>query len=548
MRKDVVVDFTTNITVNRGDTFSFRVTADPINSRYLDVTALDVRLFNGGRLVYLNSTSDRPVDPDSPKTFTFNYLAARSGSTSISPIIVTYKLTAGQRDSGLITKYYGPVAVQIGEIPTRNAMTRGLAGGTGVTIKMEKTANEFAIRPGEITKVSLKVSLDGSDEARQALGNVYLRDYPPDSLIAQGEVPCESGYIEFPVDISLTEQEFEYSVEALETYRGDLGTAVLMSGDEILAYTAGREITVTPEDYFIERAFSRSEVEVFSPLTVSIKARSDTEVKYIAIEDYFVPGSKVDEASLDRVVEDNEGTILSYDHDSDKVTFFIKSLGEVEFSYKVIPTIPGRLVAPPVLMFPMYSPDDPAQSDSHRLTVNPEGREWGLKYVMEGIGEDVEPEPDVEENEKCDPGKDPDVPGDIPVDILPPDGVGDGDPEPEIEDDDDDPEDDDPEDDDVDGAGEAVGEGKGLAVALMIIVILIALIAAMMVIKHRGKKGDGSVGPKDAPLPGDPEKAKRKVIRKKRVKRAAEGETGESAKEKGTHEEDRISVPSSNDP
>ena len=537
LRKDVAVNFTSDLAVDRREIFSFEVTADPVNSDDLDVTALNVRLSSSGNLVYLNSTSERPQDPDSPRTFTFNYLAARAGPATISPIIVTYKLTAGQRDSGLITKYYGPVAVQIGEIPTRNGMTRGLLGGTGVTIKMEKSADEFALRPGESAKVALKLSIVGSVEARKALGNLYLRDHPPETLSAKGESSYKSGYIEFPVDTSLEHQEFEYSVEALETYRGDMGTAILMSGDELLAYTSGSAITVTPEDYFIERAFSRSEVEVFSPLTVSIKAWSDTEVKYVAIEDYLVPGSKVDESSLDRILEDNPGTVLSYDFDSEKVTFFISSLGEVDISYKVIPTMAGRLVAPPVIMFPMYSPDDSVQSDSHRLTVDPLGRDWGLKYVVEEIVDDTEPGPDDGDNDTVDPDEDPDAPEDIPVDVNPPDGVGDGDPEPGpvVEDGDIIPGDEDTpdleEDEDAGEGGDAVGRKGGLRnilTAVLVVGILVALLAAMMVIKQRGKKRGGTVDPVAPPIPDKPPNRKKKVIPKKRATATKKEKDGEA--------------------
>jgi len=502
LRKEVHLNFSTNISVNSGDTFAFAVVADPVNSPTLDVEGLDLRMHVGSNLVYLNSRSSDPTDPDSPRTFTFNYLARGTGTARISPIIMTYKLTAGQRESGLITKYYGPVTVNIKDVPMRNDGSRGLTGDPEMSIGIVKTADQFAVAPGERVNINLEVRLEGTADQRKDLGNVTIKDY----YFAATNPETKAGgphYMTFMVDTSLDYQKFTYSAVCDAEYRGDLGTAVLMSDDSrVLAYSQGSPITVSSDEYFIQRSYSADDLEVFTPMMVKIKAWSDEKLMFMAVEDYLPPGFEADDTSLDGVVKASDGNILSYESTTDKVTFFVKTLEDMEIAYKVVPTIPGRFVAAPTLMFPMYSPDTTAQSDSHRITVNPEGRSWGGKYVEVTEEEEVEPpENDDDEDDDGDTGGDDDVgnPVDIPVDINPPDGPGDGDPEPVVEEDDDDADDDTEveDDDDVEAEGpKKVDKDKRLREVLSAVsffVLLILLIGLLLVVKRKGRKrgGDG---------------------------------------------------------
>jgi len=532
LRKDVAVNFPTNLSINRGDILSFELTVDPVNSRNVKVMDLDVAVRTGQKLICLNSSSDSPAEPDSSKTFTFNFLGVAAGTAKISPIIVNYKLGAGQRESGLITKYYGPVTVKINDIPTRGTGTRGLSGSS-VPVKLEKSADAFAMRTQHEMNITLKVSIQGTEEQREGMGTLSIKDYLSDSLSLVNVELAEGNCVEFAVDPSKDYQEFTYMVSCPEEYQGDLGTAVLMAGEELLSYAEGSEITVSSSDYFIQRSYSDSGVELFSPLTVMIRAWSDDSIRFVAVEDYICPGFKVDERSLEAIVEDSNGNVLSYEISDDHVTFFISSLGELEMEYEVVPMLPGRFVSPPALVFPMYSPDDTVQSDSHRITVNPRNSQWGLKYVEDPLIEEPE---DDDDNDTDEPGDDDDViepeKPDIPVDVNLPDGPGDGDPEPVEEDDDTEsplPDDDDADDDDgATGQGDGVEDKTGLRSVISVIIVLSALIlmiAVLMLLKRsRRKKWDASKAAVDEPEASDPaqnesKKTSQVIVRKRVVKK-----------------------------
>ncbi len=526
LRKDVVVNFDTNLSMYRGDTLSFEVTADPVNSKNVKVIDLDVRVSSGRNLIYLNSQSDHPADSDSSRKFSFNFLGAGAGTAKISPIIVNYKLSAGQRESGLITKYYGPVTVKVQNMPTRGTDTRGLSGGPGISVKLEKSADAFAMRTNNDMNIKLKVSIEGTEEQRDGMGSVRIRDHLPASL-SQGNVELTGeNFVEFAVDTSKDYQEFSYEVSCPEDYRGDLGTAVLMADDNVLTYAEGSALTVSSSDYFIQRSYSDTSVELFSPITVKIKAWSDETLRFVAVEDYICPGFKVDETSLETVVENSNGNVLSFEISDDHVTFFISTLDELEMEYEVVPMLPGRFVSPPALVFPMYSPDDTVQSDSHRIKVNPTNTHWGLKYVEE---EGTVGQEDDDDNDTGEPDGDDDVEEsekpDIPVDVNLPDGPGDGDPEP-IDDEDDDPiidEDDDIDADDDNGRAGGQGEGVGEKAALgsviqavIVLSVLLLIIVVLMILKrHRKRNRAGSGIPGTGP--SESESMRKKVENRKRV-------------------------------
>ena len=98
---------------------------------------------------------------------------------NITPIILSYKLDAGQRESGLITKYYGPVSVN--SSPAQEVPTRGLAAGNDADdnpmVKIEKSTDKFLAKPGEMVNFTVGLWLNGAGERV-----LHMRDYLPDSF------------------------------------------------------------------------------------------------------------------------------------------------------------------------------------------------------------------------------------------------------------------------------------------------------------------------------------------------------------------------------
>ncbi len=494
LRKAVTVNFPMEISARRGEPFPLSIVADPVNSPNVRVKDLDIRVGTSGSLIYLNSSRTRGADPDSPATFDFIYLAAGEGVFNISPIVVRYKLSAGQRDSGLVTKYYGPVTVNVeGGQPAR----RSDAARPERSVDIEKKVGGFSLKAGEELTVTLAVKAREGD-----LKDLVIRDYLSDAFEPSSRSRTDGGCVEFTIDSSDVYREFTYTVVCRDDHTGDAGTAVVMEDGNVLSVASSGTVTVSSRDYFLGRDYSALATEVNSPLDVRLSAWSEESLSYVAVEDPLPPGFEPDETSLKAVVEGSNGNILSYEVSEDRVTFFLRNLERSEIEYRVFPTLPGRLVAEPALMFPMYSPDDTAQSSSHKLDVHPRGTEWRSKFVPPSDDDNIT-EPDVgEENETGNDTVIDEGPEDIIDEIVvnPPDGPGDGTP---------------PEETDPDtGKDLPPGDGKPpsgedweepgedaareAVVAAMAVIILLVFVIGIALLKRRGgKRVDG--GPKEPP-------------------------------------------------
>jgi hypothetical protein len=140
--------------------------------------------------------------------------------------------------------------------------------------------------------------------------------------------------------------------------------------DGFMVNISGRPAVATGDrDMFIWRQYGATDGWLNQPIDVRLRFGSTAGLDYyIAVEDTLAPGFEVDRTSLDANIR---GEVLSCSVRGEKVTFFINSLeGPMELDYRVIPTIPGSVVAPPARLFPMYSSSTAVFSSSAQLSVS----------------------------------------------------------------------------------------------------------------------------------------------------------------------------------
>ncbi len=499
LRKRVSVDFTQHYTVSIGSTLDVEITADPVNSNTLKAEDVNVRCFTGDGLLLLSANITEPADQDSPTTFSYKYLANRIGKAFISPVILSYRLNAGQRSSGQITKYYGPIEVNITDSPARRSgvYPDGIvrSGPGKFNPVLTKTITPQVVRAGEEAQVTLKLEMDSmaAIDAFTEDADLYILDELDDDFIISnvGQYITGDEILKFPVDINTNEQSFSYKITCQESHSKPLGSAVLYNEHLALCSSDSPEFKVMDGASGLIRRFSELVSEVNNAVEIHIAAWSEDALGNIALEDYLPPGFEVDETSVESMVASSEH-VSSYELTSEGVVFFLYSSdSEVEFSYKAVPTIPGRMVAPCAIMYPMYSPLDTVESESYLLTVVPEGSEWAVEYIPMEDGQNslvnnsdgtdpADPDPADNSTDKDDdtPQNPNETPG-VSVPISGPDGPGDGTGDNVQEP---------PEDVNDPGNGRGDGEEAGPLLGFIIMGALFLVLAVLMIIKYKSKK------------------------------------------------------------
>jgi hypothetical protein len=374
VRPPVCVNWTSDITTTAGRPFELkvRVAVDPSCAGRIGLANLAASVPEAPDLRTLARTAI-----DASGEISIRMVALRPGTYKLAPLVVSYQFSGNSALSSLVRDYLGAVTVRAGDVS--RPLTQEVA--------VEKTVSNGTFRVGDTVRVELSVRSWGS-----ALGRaVEVRDYLPgafsklqadelDTVKGVGE-PGSGVALKFPNEkrwrFTLTGlNSFTYDMKVLSNFRGELGQAAVLL-DGYVVNVSGRPALATGDDgLFVSRQYTETAGEVNRPIGVTLRLGSASRVGYyVAVEDTLPPGFEADAGSVQQNVR---GEVQSCSIRGDRVTFFVNTLSApMELQYRVVPTIPGALVAPPARLFPMYNEENVVFSSSAELSVSEGGEGAG---------------------------------------------------------------------------------------------------------------------------------------------------------------------------
>jgi uncharacterized protein YfaS (alpha-2-macroglobulin family) len=370
LRIDVSVNYEENITTIVNELFEVEVEVDPVNSDNVDCTNLDLEMPELEGLILLSQDLIEPADPDGVYVFTNTYYAEKSGTYRIQPITVSYQLDAGERNSGIIRRYYGPIELEVLEDKSKRG-TRGseeLEDGL-----LTKRVSKNVVRIGEFVDVVLDLGIP------QGLSVDHLRivDFIPSGFVVvdSGDGLIQDNRINWNVPIG-EEITVSYTMRAMEEINCNLGKAVAIVEDEVIAASSSIRMISTSLDFYVIRELSSNKVALYEPVTVNLMVQSLEEpVWYVALEDYIGAGCRIDKDSI-YVFEDSKKipiefslNVQSFKIAGDKIVFFIRYAENVSIEYNVIPTLVSNVVVPSAKVYSMYDENTAAYSGADLLKV-----------------------------------------------------------------------------------------------------------------------------------------------------------------------------------
>jgi hypothetical protein len=369
LRTGIFVDYEEGINTSINELFTVEVTVDPVNSLHVDVTNLKLDIPEVDGLILLSSDMTASDDPDDLYQMNNTYYAEEAGSFALQPILVQYQLDAGERDSGIIRRYYGPIMVTVTEPETRG--TRGPE--SEIEGVLTKKVSNTVVRTGGFVDITISLDVDSSLLGR----NIEIVDFVPSSFVVvdSGEGQYEDGRIswETTADEDLT---LVYSLRAMDDFNGEMGRAVAIFDESIIDISEPLKMVSTSRPFFVLREFSSHSTQVFAPVTVRLTVKSlDGPIWYVALEDHLAAGCRFDKGSIS-VLEDGTWTSLGSSHNvqsykvvGDKIVFFIKNGENVSVRYSFIPTLASNVIVPSAKVYSMYNESIGAFSGADLLTV-----------------------------------------------------------------------------------------------------------------------------------------------------------------------------------
>lgn len=375
LRTEVMVNYQEEVEASINELFNIDIEVDPVNSDIVDVVNLKLEISDVDGLALLSSDMSEPKENDGVYLFTNTYYAEQSGTYDILPIIVQYQLDAGERDSGIIKRYYGPITVNVSdENSLMYEQGRGTrSGDDDLKNTLTKFVSKRVIRIGDFVNVVLDLKIDSV----LADKNLQIMDFVPSAFIVVDS--CEGELTDNRITWEVTSKEgvkISYTLRAMKDYNGELGKAVALYGNRVIATSQPTKLTSTSNQFYVIRELSAKVTDVFEPVTVTLIVRSvDEPVWYVALEDYFGAGCKVDKGSIKvcnettKVPIEDSFNVQSYKVEGDKIVFFIRNAENVTIEYNIIPTLVSRVVIPSAKVYSMYNESMVAESGADLLKV-----------------------------------------------------------------------------------------------------------------------------------------------------------------------------------
>ncbi len=354
--------------------FNIEIEVDPVNSLLVDVTNLELDIPEVDGLILLYSDMTEPEENDGVYLFNNTYYTEEAGTYKILPIIVQYQLDAGERDSGIIKRYYGPITVIVSEKnATSDETERDTRASQSDPSILAKSTSKRVIRTGEFIDVTLSLGIDPELSGSE----IEIIDFIPTAFVVvnNGEGECSDNRITWQL-IAEENTTLTYTLRAMKDFNGEVGKAVALAGNKVVATSSPVKLISTSSQFYVIRELSTYITDVYQPVTVKLIVQSvDEPVWYVALEDYIGAGCMIDKGSI-RVyegtakvsIEDNFN-VQSYKVESDKIVFFIQNAENVTIEYNVIPTLVSRVSVPSAKLYSMYNESTIVYSGADLLKV-----------------------------------------------------------------------------------------------------------------------------------------------------------------------------------
>lgn len=344
LRTEAVISIPTEINGTEMEETVLEVKVDPENSPNVDMVDAEVLVRESDELTVLYVEELKPDLEDDEWVFKVHVMPLTHGDIKITPIIVSYRLTAGHGESGVIRRYFGPVTMKtepsnIGSVGTRSPIS---------DVVFTKTLSKQIAGLGETIEVVIHLKGD-----LQELAGFNIVDKIPPAFKLMGR-SSNNAQVVLPID---NNDIFTYSMILLQAYNGQLPPAKLENSEGIsIAISNPVVFASSGEGITVVRTYSKTSAQVGDTIEVTISAHTDDETSYAVLEDFLPPACNFVTTSVE-AVQDSETEVLDYSISGNKVAFFIKSLNFISFSYKF--TVTEAVLAPiePARAYGMYEPD-----------------------------------------------------------------------------------------------------------------------------------------------------------------------------------------------
>jgi hypothetical protein len=344
LRTEAVISIPSEINGTELEETVLEVKVDPENSPNVDMVDAEVLVRESDELTVLYVEELRPDLEDDEWVFKVHVMPLTHGDIKITPIIVSYRLTAGHGESGVIRRYFGPVTMKtkqsnIGSVGTRSPIN---------DVVFTKTLSKQIAGLGETIEV--KIQLEGNI---QELDGFNIVDSIPSAFKLMGR-SSNNAQVVLPVD---NNDNFSYSIMLLQNYNGQLPPAKLENSEGIAVAISNPVVFASSSDGItVVRTYSKTSAQVGETIEVTISAYSNNEISYAVLEDFLPPACNFVTTSIE-AVRDSETEVLEYSISGNKVAFFIKSLNSISFSYMFTVTEAVLVPIEPARAYGMYEPD-----------------------------------------------------------------------------------------------------------------------------------------------------------------------------------------------
>ena len=371
LKVDVDIDFPQKLKAKSNEIFTFEVEVDPVDSNVVKITDLELDFPQTDELRIISTSVNVPKNPSDQYIINVTAMSSATGILNLNRFTISYQLDAGERDSGVVRKYFGPIEINI-----TNDTNEGLSRNNEETFEstIEKVIENKVVKINEPMNITLHIFIRSNLIGK----NIQIIDYFPEcfKVIDSGSGVVENGRIYWNKSQSTNGLDITYTIQPREKFVGALGRATVLFDNKVIGISPNPECSITDQDLLILREYGTTIFEPNEVLTVTLTVRNPGAAKsYLCIEDFIPPEFEVDERSVKNNVW-NYLEIQSHDLSDETVTFFVNQLkenSEIELEYNILTPIIGEFTVPSAKVYPMYSPENTSYSGAELLIGQPRG-------------------------------------------------------------------------------------------------------------------------------------------------------------------------------
>jgi len=361
LRVDVDIDYPVKVGAQSGKPFTFQISVDPIDSENVTVTNLEVALPQTDGLEIISIGVDAPSDPAASHIINVTAYGDDPCNITLHPLTVAYQLDAGERNSQVVRKYFGPIAINI---------TEDISSNVTYESTIDKSLDQKVVKVDEPITVNLHLYVRSSLIGK----SIKVVDHFPECFQVRddaGGVVVNSS-ISWDITPSSNGLDIRYSLNSQKEFRGEMGKALVLIDGQVIGISQNPGVSITNEDLIILREYNAASYRPNEVITVTLTIRNPGGLKsYICMEDTIPPGFEIDKVSVESNMWDNI-EVLSFDISDEFVTFFISKMkGDdvLEFTYNILTSMAGEYSVPSAKVYPMYEPERISFSGAHLLTI-----------------------------------------------------------------------------------------------------------------------------------------------------------------------------------